>query len=219
MIRFEELNKRFPTENIAPYGEVLVIPGPEFDPDWEFFLGEQGCKCYMIDLHGQPVTLVKVKKAEGKGGGEKQVYSPQARPVAAGDVWTPKDDETLIQLWNRRTKVPVIALEFPNRSRASVSNRIRRLIRKGTIKPRWRRGQGKRREKAKKSTAKRAEKTVPESTPGPPALAPAITTREQGDNKPDPLRFTTTINVEVHVDCSNPAAVDAFLKFLKEVRA
>jgi len=219
LIRFEELNKRFPTENIAPYGEVLVIPGPQFDPDWEFYLGEQGYKCYMIDLHGQPVTLVKVKKAEGKGEGEKEVYFPDPKPVAVGEAWTAEDDGKLILMWNGHAKVPDIASEFPKRSKASVSNRVRRLIKKGTIKPRWRRGQGKRREKAKKALRKRAEKCAPESTPKPRAPAPAITTQQQGDNKSDSLRFTTTINADLHVDCSNPASIDGLLRILKEVRA
>lgn len=49
-ITFEELAQRFPLRNVAPYGACVVVPGAEFDPDWEVALGDAAhglvcCEC------------------------------------------------------------------------------------------------------------------------------------------------------------------------------
>jgi transposase-like protein len=74
VITFEELAQRFPIRNVAPYGACVVVPGVEFDPDWEVYLGDQGCRCIMTDLDGAPVTLVQRKNVTGQG--MRDVYVP-----------------------------------------------------------------------------------------------------------------------------------------------
>jgi len=78
MITFEELSQRFPVKDVAPYGACVVVPGAEFDPDWEVALGDQGCHVRFTDLDGRPVTLVQRKDARSnESKGEKLVYAPQ----------------------------------------------------------------------------------------------------------------------------------------------
>jgi hypothetical protein len=77
VITFEELAVKFPVQNVAPYGAVVVVPGVEFDPDWEVFLGDRGYRCRFIDLDQRPVVLVQRKNPSGQG--EREVYVPHER--------------------------------------------------------------------------------------------------------------------------------------------
>jgi ribosomal protein S27E len=166
-VTFEELSTQYPIEDVAPWGSCLIVPGAEFDPDWEVTLGDQGFRCHFTDLNGKAVTLVQKRKAVPDG---KVVYVPPrntqtqsnkvlevkemekktdiVRARARGgnnwqNVWRIEEDELLISLWNREPKltVPKIAEEFrakfSERSPGAISNRISALQQKGRINPRW----------------------------------------------------------------------------------
>ena len=63
MIGIEDLKQRYPdVRDIKPYGFVVVVPGKEFDPDWEFQLEDQGYKVHLVELDRKPVALVSCVK-------------------------------------------------------------------------------------------------------------------------------------------------------------
>lgn len=147
-VTFEELVTRFPLRNIAPYGACLVIPGAEFDPDWEVVLGDAGFSCHFTDFDGKPVTLVQ-KKVIPEG---KVVYVPPVKAVirarAQGGnnwqkVWTVPEDDLLIALWTRKPRLAVAAIaqevasKFPKRTVMAVANRVSALQQEGRIQPRF----------------------------------------------------------------------------------
>lgn len=152
----EDLKLKFPLKEVALYGFCIVVPGPEFDPDWEAELGDHGYKCFDTFLDGKPVTLVRVAKTE-KGSGEKTVYSPppSAKASAEGEKetlipraspssrWRPEEDEVLVKLWNERVLIEKMTPSFPGRTEAAIRLRIQRLERYGRIKKRAGRGRPK----------------------------------------------------------------------------
>jgi hypothetical protein len=160
----EELKKRFPVKDVAPYGSCIVVPGAEFDPDWETELDEQGYKCHMTDIYGKPVTLVKLKSA-GKSEGEKEVYQPHRQPPSPllnpENRWKLEEDELIIALWNQKKNKAEIHVElrkrFPNRSIHAVTYRIGRLIKAGKIPARWHKGEHKQKESFEKRRSPRED--------------------------------------------------------------
>ena len=77
MIGIEELKQRFPdVRDIKPYGFVVVVPGKEFDPDWEFQLEDKGYKVHLVELDRRPVALVSCVKKEAVEESEREVYAP-----------------------------------------------------------------------------------------------------------------------------------------------
>jgi transposase len=141
MITVEDLKLKFAVRDVAPHGQCIVVPGAEFDPDWEVFLSDQGYKCFMTDLDGKPVTLVKLK-TQTKADSPKKVYHPQ--PVAPwqnlGNRWKPEEDAYLIQLWNKELSIDEIVSEvakkFPSRQKGA-KQRLNRLKKTGKITPRY----------------------------------------------------------------------------------
>lgn len=163
MVTFEELSARYPIRSVPPFGDCIVVPGAEFDPDWEAELCDLGCAVNFTDLDGRPVTLVR-KKAVSKTGG-KVVYRPapavpahvpppltglrktggktgllkqvsSSGPVA-GYNWSEDETGLLVELWNKRLSVAEIAERLPGRTVAAVRLRVAALVRKGLIKGRW----------------------------------------------------------------------------------
>lgn len=77
MISIEELKQRFPdVREFSLYGSCVVVPGTDFDPDWECELEDQGYKVHMAELDGKAVTLVSCAKKQPVEEGEKQVFAP-----------------------------------------------------------------------------------------------------------------------------------------------
>jgi len=76
LINLEQLKLRFPVKNVPPHGECIVVPGDQFDPDWEVGLDEGGYVCINTDVDGKPVTLVPVTK-RASGNTERTVYEPR----------------------------------------------------------------------------------------------------------------------------------------------
>lgn len=135
MITFEELAAKYPIQNVAPFGACVVVPGAEFDPDWEVFLGDQGCQCHFTDLDGKPVTLVQRKSSSGQGardvfapeeksGGNKNLEKGKREKAERTEalqerqkggnnwvkLWTAEEDAFLIELWNRTPRLVVTDL-------------------------------------------------------------------------------------------------------------
>lgn len=94
------LIQRFgPPQNIAPFGQVLLIPGDSFDPDWEVQLGDQGYKCHTLEFHQKPVTIVELKKLNAG----KTVYVPPPIPAFNPNTegqarWNTEEDRALYNL-------------------------------------------------------------------------------------------------------------------------
>lgn len=57
-ITYEELEERFTVRTLQGFGEVIIIPGDEFDPDWEAQLGEE-YECLEHTYYRKPVMLVR----------------------------------------------------------------------------------------------------------------------------------------------------------------
>ena len=152
----EDLKQKFPLKEFSPYGFCVVVPGAEFDPDWEAELVDHGYKCFDLDVDGEPVTLVRVVKTE-KGSGEKTVPSPPIAPIAAkasaeaegeketfipgarsppSQKWRPEEDEVLIKLWNEGDLIEKMTPSFPGRTEAAIRLRIQRLEKHGKIEKR-----------------------------------------------------------------------------------
>jgi hypothetical protein len=160
MVSVDELKARFgPALVVAPFGECIVIPGVEFDPDWEVSLGDKGYMCHFTDLDGHAVTLVQLKKAVAEG---KAVYVPPEKPAVIPEFhsnqtevkevekveneenkrvnWQPEEDALLISLWNQGSSIPDIAVKveekYPIRKGNSANMRLKRLRIVGQIQPR-----------------------------------------------------------------------------------
>jgi hypothetical protein len=141
MVTVEELRQKFPVQNVAPHGDCIVVPGHKFDPDWEVFLGDQGYKCFMADLGGKPVTLVKLK-TQAKAESGKQVYQPedQSKSNSKGELplstaefpWSDEDEEKLLRRMNELDgtvfeRAAMLMPEFPGRSAVALRQKFYKL--------------------------------------------------------------------------------------------
>jgi hypothetical protein len=141
-ITIEELKKRFRFQNVTPYGECVIVPGSEFDPDWEDELSSQGCELHFVEIAGKPVMLVqKGKDQEEEDNEEPVIKSPEKPPVEEpakqATQWTEKDEKLLISLWNIKVKVSAIRAKFPGRSERILRYHVRALQLQGKIASRW----------------------------------------------------------------------------------
>ena len=210
MVSVEDLRTRFPVQNVAPYGECIVVPGAVFDPDWEADFEEE-TEDTMVN--GEPVTLIilgtKTESASLKEeSGERLVYNPEEhnkleksfaefpwsdedeskllrrmselegtvyervtllmpefhgrsatslrqkfykltglkgsskrkgrpKPEYLHAPWSAKEDDLLIEAWNKRMTRSTIALKVVGRSIEAVQNSLKQLQKLGRIKPRW----------------------------------------------------------------------------------
>jgi hypothetical protein len=167
MITVEELKSKFAVRDVALYGKCIVVPGDEFDSDWEAELDEQGYSIIETDFGdpAKPVTLVKLK-SQMKADSSKEVYHPEPnalpqkrkQPVAPWlnpeSRWKPEEDQLIISLWDQKHNVPEIHVElhkrFPNRTEHAVKCRVTRLIKAGKIPGRWHKGEHKERQSPRK---------------------------------------------------------------------
>lgn len=129
MITVEELMQKWPRENISPYGDCIVIPGAEFDPDWEVFLGEQGYRCINTDHQGRKVTLVKLKQVKLIPPQPRTEPEPEVKtkpenemlPSSAEFPWSDEDEQRLIKRMGEvdgtvYQRAEILAPEFQGRS-------------------------------------------------------------------------------------------------------
>jgi hypothetical protein len=151
VITFEELAQRFPIMNVAPYGACLVVPGAEFDPDWEVALGDQGCRCIMTDLDMRPVTLVQRRDARSNGkrevyaprenGGEKNMEREENKPkhkgCQKGPSWSSQEEQRLLKRMQElsgpiKFRAKQLEPEF-NRSAIGLVQMYRKLLKKRKV--------------------------------------------------------------------------------------
>jgi hypothetical protein len=171
----EDLKQKFPLKEVAPYGFCIVVPGPDFDPDWEAELGDKGYKCFNTDVDGKPVTLVRVVKAE-KGSGEKTVSSPPIAPIAStasteGETfprrWPENEEKRLLERWNQvkgtaAERSVALAPEFPGRTAQAIMLKAKKLRRERGLSRRY----GKRSKKAsEKASAEPVMRNTSQKTP------------------------------------------------------
>jgi len=213
MITVGQLKMKFPVRDVRPYGECIIIPGAEFDPDWEYFLGEQGYKCFMTDLDRKPVTLVKLGTVS-KADSQKEVYTSEPKkrkpPVSPWQDperrWKPEEDELIIALWNQRQDTLQIHAElrkrFPNRTKDAVKCRVTRLIKAGKISGRWHKGEHKKKpEKIRRAGSEPATSPAPVHTPA-HTLVPVI---------------NTTLTIQLSVNCNDRNAVANLLEVIEKM--
>lgn len=74
--------KGYPVLEVKDLGVCFVVPGAEFDPDWDVYLGDLGYRCHETILDGHPVTLIQLKRAVPEG---KSVYVPPKAPKIYGN--------------------------------------------------------------------------------------------------------------------------------------
>ena len=130
MIKFDELKQRFPIENVPPYGECIIIPGAEFDPDWEGLLDEQGYGCVFTDFGEKRVTLVLTKKRQA----EPPTPQPPRKPLSAmkGPLWTKESEDRLVKRVTElngslERKCRILTKEFQGRSANALLQKFRKL--------------------------------------------------------------------------------------------
>lgn len=61
-VSVEELKAKYAVLPVDDLGDCIVIPGEEFNPDWEVYLVDQGYNCINDTLDGHPVTFVQLEK-------------------------------------------------------------------------------------------------------------------------------------------------------------
>jgi len=143
MINLEQLKQRFPVQNVPPYGECVVVPGIEFDPDWEAMLDEGGYGCIFTDINSKPVTLVLTIKRHGDS--KRTVYEPRAEsrgpaeqplPVGLsamkGPQWTREDEDRLVKRIGElkgklEEKCRILSKEFKGRSPNAIVQKFHKL--------------------------------------------------------------------------------------------
>lgn len=133
-LNLEELKQKFPIKDVPPYGSCIVVPGSEFNPDWEAELDDQGFLCAFTDLDQKAVTLVRLGKKLGS--------EPVERSAGLPKHWSPEEDEVLVKLWNERVLIEKMTPSFPGRTEAAIRLRIQRLEHHGRIKKRAGRPKG-----------------------------------------------------------------------------
>jgi len=126
----------FKVENIAPYGDCIIVPGKKFDPDWEDMLEGQGnpvvfteiCsqKVVLVRLMGQKVSQevegVKMARLEEVGVTSSTPSTPSTSTVSTPQppkripgflkknperMWQDPDVERLTELWNHKPRLTV----------------------------------------------------------------------------------------------------------------
>jgi hypothetical protein len=143
-VTIEELKDRFIVRDVPPYGFVVMIPGCDFDPDWEALLEEEGFGCVFTEINSEKFTLVKLEKEEGE---EETATRPEVgrrRGVPSGqkpNYWSAAEEERL--LW-RMGELPgtidekgaQLLLEFPARTATGLLKKYQKLKRKSKSRQR-----------------------------------------------------------------------------------
>lgn len=138
MVTVEELKERFPVQNVQARGKCIIIPGNEFDPDWEADL-EETIEDTIID--GQPVTLVLLdSKVEENDSSEGQEPPDKPKPKnlprnLLANVWSVDDEKRLLKRMSEfsgsiESKCARLTKEFAGRSKDAIHQRYIKLQRK-----------------------------------------------------------------------------------------
>jgi len=65
-VSIEQLQKDFPTRNIDPYGQVVIVPCNAFQQHWEKDLESQGHRVFSESYEGQATFFVRLSKGKSK---------------------------------------------------------------------------------------------------------------------------------------------------------
>lgn len=216
MVSIDELRRKYLVRVVPPHGECIIVPGTEFDPDWEVYLVDRGFKCFMTDLDGRPVTLVRLKKPFKSAEPEIRVEPVKASRRGRGFSWVDEDLEMLVGLWNQRPKLTVekIAEYFPGRSAKAVTQTLKRLREKGVIERRHVGPPREPKESGQVVAARLAGTDPPTPQPMQKEARPSVAPKAVPTSVPS---FSTAISINIHVDCGNPASVEAFRRLMKEL--
>jgi hypothetical protein len=154
MISLVQLKERFPTQNVPPYGECVIVPGTEFDPDWEAMLDEGGYGCIFTDINGKAVTLVLTIKRHGDS--RKTVHMPRRIPEKEepptpeptrkhlprikGPQWSREDENRLIKRVSElsgtiKGKCGILTKEFQGRTPNALKQKFKKLVDAGRAQP------------------------------------------------------------------------------------
>lgn len=129
----EELKKRFPSRNIALYGNVVVVPKSEFQMDWDHVLGAEGCRITYLDVDNRPSVLVSLQKSV-------TLKEKRKRKLRLGS-WTPEQTELLLKEFPKtkgtaRARGQALVPLFPGHSAMSIYQQFWKLTRKSVHAPR-----------------------------------------------------------------------------------
>ena len=212
MISVDELKQRgFIVREIAPHGDCIVVPGAEFDPDWEAELADQGYNCFLTNLGNEAVTLVSLKKSTAKIP-LKVVRKPGVRPGTEMKRWSGADCVRLMKRWDElKGYQPYRALklteEFPERTAVSI---ILKHLKLAQIF-----------QKDRNSKGHFQTKTKAPIGPGPEPIPVPVHSESEVKRRLSVPSISTNVTISIQVDCSNLATVEAFLnallKFQKEL--
>ena len=148
-ITLEDLKAKFVVAKVVPYGEVIMVPGGDFDPDWEDTLEEEGFGCVFTEINNEKFTLVKLEKDEGE---EESTAEPSGKhrgapPGRKVNHWSDADAERLlkrIEEMPRTTtfedKCVQLVSEFPGRTATGLEKKYLKLKRLEKSKSRQRVG-------------------------------------------------------------------------------
>lgn len=130
-IKITDLQDKFVERNVPPYGRVLMIPGKDFDPDWEAALEDMGFGCVFTEINSEKFTLVKLEKEEGE-----EESTAESRPGAGKFLtnWSHADQERLLKRMEEspgtiKEKVAQLVSEFPGRTATGLQKKYRKLTR------------------------------------------------------------------------------------------
>jgi hypothetical protein len=129
-VTIEELKDRFIVRDVPPYGFVVMIPGSDFDPDWEALLEDLGFGCVFAEINNEKFTLVKLEKEEGEE--ERVTRRAGAQPGQKMIHWSDADEERLLKRVEElpgfiEKKVVLLMQEFPGRSAMALQKKYEKL--------------------------------------------------------------------------------------------
>jgi hypothetical protein len=227
-ITIEQLKEKFPVKNVAPYGNCVVVPGEDFDPDLTVTLWDKyKLTCFDAVLDFKPVTLVQLKPVDSPLEHDDKVTKLQSdhkiatapppeeaglqrvlkggKDTPLGPRWTEDEYKLLIKLWNEQKKVREIAAKFPDRSGHAVVAALARLKNSGAIKSRWTQKKGRFSKIMDRAEppAPSGEKMTLKGSPVPPAPSTPV--------------INTSLTIQLNVNCNDGKAVANFLKIIEKL--
>jgi hypothetical protein len=137
-ITIEDLKTKFVVSKVAPYGEVIMVPGADFDPDWEALLEEEGFGCVFTEMNSEKFTLVRLEKEEGE---EESTAEPESGAGKFLTNWSNADQERLLKRIEEspgtiKEKVIQLLPEFPGRTATGLLKKYQKLKRKSKSRQR-----------------------------------------------------------------------------------
>lgn len=127
---FAKLQETYPTEIVAPYGEVMVIPAKAFKNEWKEKLEAEGVKTYVTSHAGQACFFLRKVEQRKQSQDPSAIEEPseaksEEKPIKTG-FWTPEERTALKELYSQEVSLEEISKKL-GRSVFSVGAEIRYL--------------------------------------------------------------------------------------------